>query len=121
MTYVDSDCTAEIQITEICHGGACNSNGTGCDCTHTNSTGPLCQFKSNPIVIILYVTTECDTYKYFFDSECDGADASDVNYCKNSGGTCVYSNDSGAKVCYCDNGRLVASNETCTSSGMNGH
>ena len=68
--------------------------------------------------LLLYVT-ECDTYKYFFNSECDGANASDVDFCKDSGGICVYHPVSREKACYCDNGSLVANNETYP--GMSGY
>ena len=69
---------------------------------------------------LLLCVTEYNTYKYFFDSECDGANAnvSNINFCKDSGGICVYHPVSREKACYCDNGSLVANNETCP--GMSG-
>ena len=68
--------------------------------------------------LLLLCVTECDTYKYFFHSECDKANAN-VTFCKDSGGICVYRPGSREKVCHCDDGSLVASNEICT--GMSGY
>ena len=72
---------------------------------------------NSKVAQLLSCVTECNTYKYFFHSECDGADTSDVNFCKDSGGICVYRPGSREKVCHCDDDSLVASSETCT--GMN--
>lgn len=73
---------------------------------------------NSKVIQLILCVTECDTNKYFFNSECN---ASDVNYCKDNGGICFYNLDPGEKMCYCDDGTRVAGNETCTSTGMNGY
>ena len=48
-----SDCDTSIEE-DICNGGVCRDDSTGCNCTNTNRIGIFCQYESNTVHIILF-------------------------------------------------------------------